>query len=280
MIFSLWTDYGALNSMPVFKAFGESLKKHGHTVTYNDLSADIPVIWSVLWNGRMYKNKKIWDLYRSRKKPVVVLEVGSIKRNTTWKVGINGINRDAYFGNGSNDNTRSKYLGVSLAPWRTHGEHILICCQHSKSHQWHNMPLTADWISDTIAEIRKHSDRPIIVRPHPRDQIISLNKKFKNVSIQMPKKISRADDFDLTFKQAWAVINHNSNPGPQSIINGVPAIVSDSSLAYPVAEHLLSNIENPIMPDRQQWVNDYAWTEYTIDEIADGLPLRQLTPML
>jgi hypothetical protein len=30
------------------------------------------------------------------------------------------------------------------------------------------------------------------------------------------------------------------------------------------------------MPDRQQWLNDYAHTEWTVTEIADGLPLTQL----
>jgi len=34
------------------------------------------------------------------------------------------------------------------------------------------------------------------------------------------------------------------------------------------------------MPDRQQWLNDYAHTEYTIEEIATGIPLKNLTSRL
>ena len=89
MKFSLWTDYGAQNSKPVFDSFAHGVSITGGSVVYNDLDSDVGVIWSVLWNGRMANNKKIWEHYRSQNKPLVVLEVGGIKRGTTWKVGIN-----------------------------------------------------------------------------------------------------------------------------------------------------------------------------------------------
>ena len=78
----------------MFDAFAISLVDNGHTVVYNDNTADVDVIWSVLFNGRMAGNKAIWE----NKKPTIVLEVGGINRGVTWKVGLNGINRDAYFG--------------------------------------------------------------------------------------------------------------------------------------------------------------------------------------
>ena len=131
MKFSLWTDYGALNSKPVFSAFERSLLDSKHTVVYNDNNADVNVIWSVLFNGRMARNQQVWD----QKKPTIVLEVGGIKRGTTWKVGLNGINRDAYFGDNNNDDSRKHLLGLLEKPWRTNGEYILICGQHDKSLQ-------------------------------------------------------------------------------------------------------------------------------------------------
>jgi hypothetical protein len=86
----------------------------------------------------------------------------------------------------------------------------------------------------------------------------------------------------MGFNNIWATVSHSSNPGIHSIISGVPSFVSDSSLAYPVANDInsLHNIEDPVMPDRTQWLNDYAWTEYTIDEISQGIPLNLLTPKL
>jgi hypothetical protein len=36
-------------------------------------------------------------------------------------------------------------------------------------------------------------------------------------------------------------------------------------------------IDNPHMPNRQQWLNDYAHTEWTVEEISQGMPLKHLT---
>jgi len=112
MKFRLYREHGSLNSKPVFDAFEQGLKNLGFEPSL-DKNA-IPVIWSVLWNGRMASNKYIYDTARSRSEPVVVLEVGGIKRGTTWKVGLNGINRDAFFGADRNSSRRCDLLGLRL----------------------------------------------------------------------------------------------------------------------------------------------------------------------
>jgi hypothetical protein len=279
MKFSLWTHNGALNSRPVFDAFDHSLVDAGHDVLYNDINADVNVIWSVLWNGRMARNEAIWN----QTKPVIVLEVGGIKRGTTWKVGLNGINRDAFFGDIGNSSDRSKLLNLEVKPWRTDGECILIAGQHDKSLQWQTMPRMSNWFLNTYDEIRKHTDRPIIFRPHPRCRLEHIERGLKNVYRQEPRHVANTyDDFDMGFDNVWATISYSSNPGIHSIIEGVPAFVSTHSLAYPAGNDIdfLHTIEQPVMPDRTQWLNDYAHTEYTIEEIAAGLPLKNLTPKL
>ena len=277
MKFSLWTQYGALNSKPVFDAFANSLNNNGHDVAYNDLSADINVIWSVLFNGRMAGNKAVWE----QQKPTIVLEVGGINRGTTWKVGLNGINRDAYFGPSGNSSDRVRLLGLQVKPWKYDGEYILVCGQHDKSLQWKDMPAMATWVHDTITFIRAQTDRPIIFRPHPRCPLPAIEHDFKGVKRQDPKQIKDTyDDFDMQFNNIWATVSWSSNPGIHSIINGVPAFTGPSSLAFDVAEQNLRNIENPLYGDRTQWLNDYAHTEYTIGEISQGIPLKHLTSKL
>ena len=275
---SLWTDYGALNSKPVFDAFANGCFHYpGIDVVYNDPSADVNVIWSVLFNGRMARNKEVWE----QNKPTIVLEVGGIKRGTTWKVGLNGINRDAYFGPKGNDNTRAKNLGLKLQPWRTSGEHILICGQHDKSLQWKNMGSMANWMLKTIDTIKLHTNLPIIFRPHPRCPLPEIEREWTNVRREEPEKIPNTyDDFDMSFKGAWATVSWSSNPGIHSIIAGIPAFTGPSSLAYDVANKDLKDIHTPTLPDRQQWLNDYAHTEYTIEEISQGIPHKHLTSKL
>ena len=281
MKFSLWTDYGALNSKPVFDAFSSSLLANGHDVAWNDPVSDIDVIWSVLFNGRMAKNKDIWERNVAQSKPTIVLEVGGIKRGTTWKVGLNGINRDAFFGDAGNDSRRSDLLNLRLKPWNYDGEYILLCGQHDKSLQWSNMPRMSQWVMDTITFIRAQTTRPIIFRPHPRCPLPHIEKEFKQVYRQDPKQTPGSyDDFDIDYSNIWATISWSSNPGIHSVINGVPAFTGPSSLAFDVADQNLRNIETPLYPDRTQWLNDYAWTEFTIEEISQGLPLKRLTSKL
>ena len=288
MIFCLYTDYGALNSKPVFEAFAKSVTDAGHTVIYNEpyrvmdhySNYDVAVIWSVLWNGRMTHNKQVWEQNRKLNRPVIVLEVGGIERGTTWKVGLNGINRDAYFGDKDNDRTRADSLGLVCKPWRSNGDFILVCGQHDKSLQWQNMPRMSNWFLNTYDEIRKYTERPIVFRPHPRCRLEHIERGLKNVYRQEPQHVNGTyDDFDMGFSNVWATVSYSSNPGTHSCINGVPAFVSTHSLAYDVGNDIdfLYDIENPLMPDRQQWLNDYAHTEYTIEEISQGAPLKHLT---
>ena len=60
------------------------------TLVEGDMDADAALIWSVLWYGKMSANKQVWDHYCAQNKPVIVIEVGGLIRNTTWKLGING----------------------------------------------------------------------------------------------------------------------------------------------------------------------------------------------
>jgi hypothetical protein len=285
MNFKLWREHGAQNAGPVFDAFEHSCVSNGHTISSNTSyhHTDCHVIWSVLFHGRMARNKDIWANSVRDNKAIIVLEVGGIKRGTTWKVGLNGINRDAFFGDKGNDSKRTKALGLELKPWRTDGEYILLCGQHDKSLQWHNMPSMSNWFLHTYDEIRKHTDRPILFRPHPRCRLPHIERGLKNVIRQDPTHLKGTyDDFDMAFDNVWATVSFSSNPGIHSIINGVPAFVGTSSLAYDVGNDIdfMHNIEHPLMPNRQQWLNDYAWTEYTVEEIANGLPLAQLESKL
>ena len=281
MIFGLFKQHGALNSVPVFSAFEQGVQHLGHTAHDNDLNADVAVIWSVLWYGRMAKNKTVWDHFTKQGRPIIVLEVGALKRNTTWKVAIGGINNEAHFGHATNnDNARLTSLGVTVQDWKDTKDtnSIIICGQHQASHQWRNMPPVSDWISNTIREIRQHTDRPIKVRSHPRYPF-SFNKTGANVKESVPKRIDIVQDFydfDAELSTAHCVVNWSSNPAIEAVLAGVPVFTGPDSLAHAVANHSFDTIETLVKPNRQQWANDLAYTEWHVDEIALGTPLIRI----
>jgi len=272
MRFRLYKQFGALNSQPVFAAFEQGLKKLGHESVQD--REDVAVIWSVLWQGRMMGNQKIYRKARQSGIPVVIIEVGNLSRGITWRISVDNINGLGYFGNDQDlDNSRPEKLGVSLKNTRTsRRREILIACQHSSSLQWEGMPALADWVKDTVRQIEQYSTRSIVVRPHPRSP---FNLTVGSVQFEKPKKIPQTyDDFDIDYDY-HCVINHNSGPAVQAAINGVPVICDKSSLAYPVSSSF-ENIESIALPDRDGWFLKLCHTEWTVEEIRQGIPISRI----
>jgi len=272
MRFRLYKQFGALNSRPVFAAFEQGLKNLGHESVQDH--EDVAVIWSVLWQGRMIGNQQIYRKAKELNIPIIIIEIGNLRRGTTWRISVDNINGHGYFGNDQDlDTTRPQKIGAALKDIqlnRTEG--ILIACQHPNSLQWEGMPSMQDWVKSTISEIRKHSSRPIVVRPHPR-AVFDVN--VNSVRLEKPKKIpSTYDDFDIDYRY-HCVINHNSGPAVQAAINGIPVICHSSSLAYPVTGNF-ENIESISLPDRKDWFLKLCHTEWTVEEISQGIPVSRI----
>ena len=279
-----WPMHGPLNSKEIFAKLIKSMQKTGDQVYINkESNSDVAVIWSVLWRGRMEKYKPIWERYRNQGKPVIVVEVGGLRRNLSFKIGINGINRDADFANQEFDDRRWSLFQHELRPWNPTGDLIVICGQHDTSEQWKGLPKMSNWIEQQIKEIRKYTTRPILVRPHPRNIITFDETKFKNVKVRLPKRDYRTyddTDFKKTLERTWAVVNHSSNPAMEAVIKGVPVFVSESSLCHDVGNLNLSDISTPAMPNRITWANKLAYTEWFEDEIEQGLPWKRIKARL
>jgi hypothetical protein len=276
MKFRLYREHGALNSVPIFDAFEQGLKKLGHTVV--DSNEDVAVIWSILWNGRMNANKMVYDECQRNNKPVLILEVGTLKRGKTWKVSINHINRLGTFGNDSDlDENRPQKLGISLKEPKTiRRREILIACQHERSLQWEGMPPMSHWVSSMVSQIKSHTYRHIVERPHPRSTLPLTTSDF---TVSVPKRVTDSyDDFDIDYDY-HCVVNHNSGPAVQAAIEGVPVICDSSSLAG-ILSGKFEEIENIILPDRTEWFLKLAHTEWLEEEIAQGIPLQRLEKYL
>jgi hypothetical protein len=264
----------AQNSIPVVQAMLDSLRSAGHTVEQNSLDADAAIIWSVLWAGRMAKNKQIYEHYRAQKKPVIIADVGALYRGETWKIAIDHINLLGYYGHTKNvDMDRPRKLGISLAINLSRNPAILIAAQHRSSLQLADQNHEL-WIMQQIETIKQISDRPIVVRPHPRSPL-HMNSLPMGVVVETPKKITDTyDNFDIHFDY-HAVVNYCSGPGIQAAISGTRPIVGIHSLAQPVSI-AVQDLDKPYTVDRDQWLIEICHTEYTIQEINQGVWLKRL----
>jgi hypothetical protein len=82
------------------------------------------------------------------------------------------------------------------------------------------------------------------------------------------------DDFDIDYNY-HCVVNHNSGPAVQAAVFGTPVICDSSSLAGELSGNI-ENIESINLPDRTEWFLKLCHTEWTTDEISQGIPLERI----
>ena len=261
----------ALNSKPVLDAVFQSCSSAGLIPVADSMDADMAIIWSVLWHGRMTKNQQVYDYYTRSGRPVIIADIGTLIRGTTWKIALNNITSAGYYGHTENlDWDRPAKLNIHLN--QSSGKHILIAAQHQNSLQVAGLNIN-NWIAQQIDQVKQYTDRPIVVRPHPRCRLNLSN--LTGITIETPAKLANTyDSFDINY-QCHAVVSYNSGPGIQAAIAGARPITDFTSLAYPVSVSI-EDIEKPYLVDREKWLVEICHTEYTIEEIAAGLWIKRL----
>lgn len=256
-----------------------ALHANGLTTVANSWDTDAAIIWSVLWNGRMRANQQVYEHYRQSNRPVIIVEVGALHRGLTWKVSVNHVTAQGYYGHTQNlDLDRPAKLGIKLLTNASTNSNIVIAAQHSRSLQVQQLVSQESWVLDCINKIQATSDRPIMVRSHPRSRL-NLPQLPAGVHAETPRPVPNTyDGFDMNYA-CHAVVNYNSGPGIQAAIAGSRPVVHESSLAAPVSIDW-ANIERPYDIDRQQWLIEICHTEYTVEELGTGLWLKRIAPAL
>lgn len=168
------------------------------------------------------------------------------------------------------NNIRRDY-NMDLKPWRTQGNHILITLQRPLGWSMRGNNLMS-WLESTFSNIRKHSDRPIVMRWHPGDwknfpQYAPILEKYKATVSPQEKHILS----DL--ENCWALVCHNSTPSSVATIEGVPAFITDDPgycQAGDIANRDFSLLENPSMPDRDLWIRKLAQCHWSFEDTQSG----------
>jgi hypothetical protein len=162
---------------------------------------------------------------------------------------------------------------IALKPYRTTGNHILLCLQRNGGWSMGSYDIL-EWAANVILELRTHTDRPIVIRPHPGDKSarahigdFNADGLLKDVALSQPGA-SLIDDL----KNCWAVVNHNSSPVVGAAIEGYPIFVTDytKSQCREIANTDLSTIETPTLFDRQAWVERISMFHWNFEELKSG----------
>ena len=169
----------------------------------------------------------------------------------------------------------SSKLNIALKDYHTHGNHILLLLQRNGGWSMGNFDVQ-DWCNQTIAQLRQHTDRPIVVRAHPGDKqaLLYLNPATGQCKIPWSNSVRLSTNAALLDDLAgcWAAVNYNSSPVVAAAIEGYPIFVTDPvrSQCRDIANVDLAQIESPARPDRQAWVERIAMSHWNFNELQTG----------
>ena len=120
---------------------------------------------------------------------------------------------------------RWERLGIKIQSWRRTGSKILIAAPDEKPCVFYGINLE-QWITQTVATIKQHTDRPVEIRQRNPDR----RARVKN-------------NLESALDGVHAVVTFNSIAATESILAGVPAFVlAPCNAAMPVANKKLNQI--------------------------------------
>ena len=144
--------------------------------------------------------------------------------------------------------------------WRKDGRSILVVTPSDKPCLFYGINRDK-WVTNTIAELKKHTDRPIIIRDKGlRRERIGNNSIYNQF----------VDD------NVFAVVTYNSIAATEAIGFGIPAFTSAPNAADTFCVKDLSQIENPLYSDNEKvikWQHWIGYCQYTPKEMSDNLVL-------
>mgnify|MGYP003318428291 FL=1 len=222
--------------------------------------------------------------------PYIQLETQLIGRpidtaiHNEFRVGVNGfLWDDAKWGFEHIEDDRSKKVFERNGydpdvPWKQDGEYILLCMQKVGDASLRDADVF-EWTENTVNDIRKHTDRKIIIRPHPLYRKSSLHNTLKekvlNVSNTHWQETDLLKDGFVSIQEqlqkAWCTVTYTSGSGIDAVINGIPNIACDTgSMVYDVSSKDIAEVENPYRGEKKEWTNRIAHCQWSIEEFESG----------
>ena len=142
-----------------------------------------------------------------------------------------------------------KYKPITFNSWKF-GTYILICPPTKAICRLYNID-EQGWLDKVITQLRKYTDRQIIVRK--KDSKTSLLEQLKS---------------------CHAMVTMQSTAAIEAVMNGVPVFCDKVSQANAIGENDLSKIEKPYYADRdiiEKWIDSLLSCQFTMEEIKNGI---------
>ena len=135
------------------------------------------------------------------------------------------------------------------------------------------------WVTESVKEIRQHTDRKIVVKAHPVSKLTYDNlKQIPNVEIYIGKNTIG----DMA-KDTYCGVLDSSTSIFQLIELGIPTFTTVYSFGYPLGNFELSKIENihyANSNDVYKWYKEMISTEFTMKELEDPSIIERIEELI
>lgn len=221
-----------------------------------------------IFRSRGMRATKSLKLYQKRKQPFVYVDTGFFypRPKTYHRLSVMDFQNYTVLPRPSDRWEMFQKMGMKMQPWQKGGRDILICPPTTKTMAGfvsqedrikQQLPeQLSQWQQDTIALLREHTDRNIILRSKP---------SIKQRSGQGDTLANYLDNNSI-----FAVISLSGCVAPECILRGIPCFVHPTNAAAPVAETDFRKIETPAYPDREEWIRSLSYDMWNIEEIRSG----------
>ncbi len=213
-------------------------------------------------------------------------EVKNVGDDDWYRIGLNGFLADTgNFNNKRRPGDRWKLIqeefGLEIDPWKQ-GDNILLVLQVPGDASLNGVDIN-QWAYDTGTEIRKYTDRPIILRAPQVHKVFDIEilqrllDENKNINFQKGEK----ENLIPTIKSCFCTVAYSSGLSVESALLGVPAFaLNKSNFAYKLGNNFVKNIQKPKLANRSQWLNNLSYAQWSLEEITEGRPWQHLREVL
>jgi len=176
-----------------------------------------------------------------------------------------------------------KNLQIQMKPTRISDGYILIGMQRDGGFSMKTLSPIA-WLTCKIQEIRKYTNREIVIRPHPgkfnmNDFATFQDKHYarQNVRVINPTESTLLQNL----QKAHSAVFFNSSASVAAVLEGVPVFVDDvSAVTWSVAHNNISQIESPQIFARDQWIQNLATAHWSDEDGRTGRIYQKFMPFL
>lgn len=229
--------------------------------------------------------KQIWAHCQKQNKNVAILDCAFVLPENGehyYSFGFNGLKRNAYYRNTNCPRDRWDKLGIKLEDWREpkSDQSILVCGQTLNGSSTQNVNI-AKWHNYIIQKILDETSRNIIFRVHrnySRGNNYELLKKKLLDSGRVELSIhDEANPLKNDLDRAFLTVVYNTNACVESVIKGIPVYASNmGAMSWEVSNQSKDIITDLATPERQQWANNIAYCQWTLEELRNGKAWKHL----